>query len=49
MNGDTHYVVTAAKVLGNTKAAAMRYIHADEDAAEGASNGICDAVAGLMK
>ena len=28
MIGDTHHVATVAKVLGNTKAAAMRYIPA---------------------
>jgi hypothetical protein len=45
MIGDTHNVATVAKVLGNTKVA----IHADEDAASLASQGIGDAVAGLMK
>ena len=49
MIGDTHHVATVAKVLGNTKAAAMRYIRADEDAASRASQGIGDTVAGLMK
>lgn len=33
MIGDTHHVATVTKLLGDTKAAAMRYIHADEDAA----------------
>ena len=49
MIGDTHHVATVAKVLGNTKAAAMRYIRADEDAASRASQGIGDTVADLMK
>ena len=49
MIGDIHNVATVAKVLGNTKAAAMRYIHADEDAVVRASKGIGDAVARLMK
>jgi hypothetical protein len=40
MIGDIHHVATVAKVPGNTKAAAMRYIHADEDAAAWASQGI---------
>ena len=38
-----------AKVLGNTKAAAMRYIHADEDVTNRASQGIGDVIAQLMK
>jgi hypothetical protein len=33
MIGDTHHVATVTKVLGNTKAAAMRYIYAHSDAA----------------
>ena len=46
MIGDTHHVATVAKLLGNTKAAARRYIHADDDAASRASQGVGDAVAG---
>jgi len=34
---------------GSDEAAAMRSIHADEDTASRASQGIGDAVAGLMK
>ena len=49
MIGDTHHVATVAKVLSNTEAAAMRYILADDDAAERASQGIGETVAGLMK
>ena len=49
MIGDTPHVATVAKVLGNTKAAAMRYVPADEDAASQASQRIGDAVAGVMK
>lgn len=49
MVGDTHHVATVAKVLGNTKAAAMRYIHADEDAASRASEEIGQNVASLMR
>ena len=49
MTGDAHHVTAVARVLGNTKAAAMRYIHADEDVAGRASQGIGDVVAGLMK
>ena len=49
MIGDTHHVATVAKVLGNTKATAMRYIRADEDAASRASQAIGDTVADLMK
>jgi integrase len=49
MIGDTHHVATVAKVLGNTKAAAMRYIHADDDAAQMASKGVGDIVASLLK
>ena len=49
MVGDNHHVATVAKVLGNTKAAAMRYVHADDEAAGRASRAVGDAVAGLMK
>jgi len=49
MVGNTHHVATVAKVLGNTKAAAMRYVHADDEAAGRASRAVGDAVAGLMK
>ena len=31
MIGDTHHVAVVAPVLGDTKAAAIRYIHVDEE------------------
>jgi predicted transcriptional regulator len=49
MVGDSHHLATVAKVLGNTKAAAMRYIHADKDAASRASQEVGETVARLMK
>lgn len=47
--GDSYHVATVAKVLGNTKAAAMRYVHADDSAAERASEQVGNALTGLMQ
>jgi integrase len=46
--GDNFHVGTVAAILGNTKAAAMRYIHEGKEATQQAAKGISDAVERLQ-
>ena len=49
MIGDNYHVATVAKILGNTKAAAMRYIHAGDAAVDQAASELSKSVTALSQ